>query len=73
MPSELSRKDVCKLYDNYFYRMMNGASPNHAKFKAEVLRLKELYKKHGKLRLFCWCAPKQCHVKTIKTWLEESL
>ena len=25
----------------------------------------------GKVRLFCWCAPKRCHGETIKKWLIE--
>jgi hypothetical protein len=28
------------------------------------------YRQYGKLRLFCWCAPEQCHGETIKAWLE---
>ena len=28
------------------------------------------YKKHKKVRLFCWCAPFQCHGKIIKEYLK---
>ncbi len=36
-----------------------------------IWRLILLHKEHGKLRLFCWCAPKRCHAETIKKYLEE--
>lgn len=36
----------------------------------ELDRLAALYKKHGKLRLFCWCKPEACHGDIIKKYLE---
>jgi hypothetical protein len=36
----------------------------------ELKRLIDIYKKHGRLRLFCWCAPKKCHAETIKELIE---
>ena len=36
----------------------------------ELMRLRELYRKHGQLRIFCCCSPRRCHTETIKTWLE---
>ena len=40
------------------------------RFTAELERLKKLHVEYGKLRLFCWCAPKRCHAETIKQFLE---
>lgn len=39
-------------------------------FMNELYRLYKIAKTYGKLRLFCWCAPKRCHAETIKTFLE---
>lgn len=36
----------------------------------ELMRLRWLYRKHGCLRIFCWCVPKRCHTETIARWLE---
>ena len=31
----------------------------------ELYRLRDLYSYFQELNLFCWCAPKRCHVETI--------
>lgn len=36
----------------------------------ELKRIYGIYKQYGKLRLFCWCAPKRCHAETIKELIE---
>ena len=61
-----SRDEVCDKYDKEFPRRIES---DYA-FAQEIHRLFRLYMKHGKLRLFCWCFPKRCHVETIKEYLE---
>lgn len=63
---ESLRKTVCDNYDKYFnYHIKLGKFA----FRHEVAQLKRKYQKHGKLRLFCWCAPKRCHAETIKKYI----
>ncbi len=58
-----SRRDwVC----NKYYEWLTAKIVAHEDQLNELDRLRKLYKKHGKLRLFCWCAPKRCHAETIK-------
>ena len=64
MADESQRSIVCEKYKKYFYEQIQNE-----KFMSEVIRLTNLYKQHGKLRLFCWCAPKQCHAETIKNYI----
>ena len=40
------------------------------KFMEELRRLYKIHKHYGRLRLFCWCAPAQCHSEIIKEFLE---
>lgn len=68
MKSEADRDKVCELYKDYFY---NKVKNNDLEFMNELRRLYKIYKKYGKLRLFCWCAPKRCHSETIKDFLEK--
>lgn len=35
---------------------------NHSYFREIVAA----YQTHGRLRLFCWCAPKHCHAELIR-------
>jgi len=67
---ESKRDQVCDAYHGWFHtRVLLGKEP---KAYAELIRLQALYKKHGQLRIFCWCAPKRCHTETIKVWLLEN-
>ena len=64
--TDVSRRYVCALYEKYFdYHSKKG----RFEFRYELTRLKQLYKKYGKLRLFCWCTPKRCHAETIKKYI----
>jgi hypothetical protein len=71
MKTEAQRDMVCDQYDEWFRKMVIGKQ-NPAAVK-EMCRLISILKEHGKIRLFCWCAPKRCHAETIKRWLEEIL
>jgi hypothetical protein len=78
MSDESQRDEVCDRYEGWFQDMLTMKpitpynSPKvHSSFGVEILRLQETYKKHGKLRLFCWCTPKRCHAETIAKFVEE--
>lgn len=69
MKDESMREDVCVKYQSYFLNRLNKDDI----FRKEFDKLKEIYKKYGKLRLFCWCAPKKCHAEIIKFFIEYEL
>lgn len=60
--SEADREYICRQYADWMVSKGLFQEP----VKKELIRIAELYKKHKKLNLFCWCAPKQCHAETIK-------
>jgi hypothetical protein len=63
----LTRDIVCDKYEHYFLGMVNREELACMSYLNKMLlSLKE----HGKIRLFCWCAPKRCHGETIKAWIE---
>ena len=59
----------CDRYCDTFEERMD----NRPGMQAEMNRINELHKKHGKVRLFCWCVPLRCHSITIKKYLEEMI
>ena len=64
MRGEYQRDKVCNKYAVYAAsKIKEGA------YQKEMIRLYRLYQQHGKLRLFCWCAPKRCHAETIRKFL----
>ena len=67
MEDESKRDKVCDEYHIWFYE-----NKHEIVFHQELFRIGEIYKKFGKLNLFCWCDPKRCHAETIKQYLEES-
>jgi hypothetical protein len=62
MNLDTTREESCELYDQYFRDKLR----EDYYFEKEFLWLVDLYRTHGGLRLFCWCAPKKCHAETIK-------
>lgn len=68
MKDESHRDEVCDKYQEWFNNtvLQSGQVSSYN----ELVRLYSLYKEHGKLELFCWCAPKRCHAETIKKFLE---
>lgn len=70
MPDERYRKQVCVSYEEYFNGQLREYNRTHIKndFIVELLKIKKAYFQYGKLRLFCWCAPKQCHAETIQNY-----
>jgi len=65
MRNESQRTAVCEKYAAYLAVEIKKPGA----FRNEMIRLYRLYQQHGKLRLFCWCAPKRCHAETIRTVL----
>jgi hypothetical protein len=68
MANESQRNKVCDEYEKWFHRESFSMA-----FSNECQHLLSIYERYGKLRLFCWCAPKRCHSETIKRWLESQL
>lgn len=63
MRTEKYRNEVCDKYVDHFIETKDVL------FIAELDHLYDLYIKHKKLRLFCWCAPKRCHAETIRDYI----
>ena len=68
MTSESDRDKVCDMYEVWFNEQL--AKQNEVLLN-ELRRLYVIYKRCGKLRLFCWCAPKRCHAETIRNFLNK--
>lgn len=68
MNNELERDKVCDEYEAWFNEQI---TKQNELVLNELRRLYKIYKKYGKLNLFCWCAPKRCHAETIKNFLEK--
>ena len=61
MRKESERDKVCDEYEEYFYRRLKDC--------VTMKKVIDCYKEYGKLRLFCWCAPKRCHAETIRDYI----
>jgi len=66
MSSENKRDYVCDQYILWFNKNLD-------KLRPELTKLVQTYMTYGKLRLFCWCAPKRCHAETVKEWVENEV
>lgn len=62
-----TRDMVCDSYDSYLREMIKQ---ENKVITTELERLLSIYKKYGKLKLYCWCTPMRCHVETIVKYLE---
>jgi len=67
--NEEDRDLVCNQYEEWFNRMTENK--DNVNFNYCLNDLINLYRKHGNLRLFCWCTPLRCHAETIKTYVEK--
>jgi len=64
-PYHIEERDkVCDEYEKWFKEERYGSEGTLL-----LLKLQALYRFHGKLRLFCWCAPEKCHAETIRNYL----
>jgi hypothetical protein len=70
MDDESQREEVCVKYIKWFHDKIISCDPY---FRHELNRLVTLYRIHGKLNLFCWCAPKRCHAETIRNHIINKL
>lgn len=68
LTDESERDEVCDKYREWVMNQLNIDC--NISIINELLRIQKLYEVHGKLRLFCWCAPKRCHAETIKSLIE---
>ena len=59
------RERVCHKYDVFFHEHFKN------EYSDKLERLKAVHQQYGKLRLFCWCTPLQCHGQVIKNYLED--
>ncbi len=66
MEYEEQRDGVIEKYREWFNNHLLIESPI---IKEELERISKIYKKHGRLELFCWCAPKKCHAEVIREYL----
>jgi hypothetical protein len=69
LKNEKDRVNVCNKYEEYFYNKIDAKIDKN--FILELELFESIYKVFGKLNLFCWCYPKQCHGETIKKFLEK--
>lgn len=67
LTTESDRDKVCDEYEIHFEEMMQSQNP----FSYYIVQILNALLKYGKVRLFCWCAPKRCHTETIKRYLSE--
>lgn len=68
LEDEKFRDYVCDEYARWFWNECKEITDED--FHKELHSLAYKLSKYGKLDLFCWCAPKRCHAKTIKEYLE---
>jgi hypothetical protein len=66
MQFEEQREEVCQKYEFYFNKKIEDEDEE---FLHELNHLLMMYEEYGKLRLFCWCYPKECHAETIRGYL----
>jgi len=69
MKAESERDVICEKYAEWF----KAAVESDVRVKAELDRLTDIYRTHGKLNLFCWCVPKRCHAEVICDYLQERI
>lgn len=63
LKSEADREAVIFRYELW---LNSEITKGNQRVLDELNYLSELYTAHGELRLFCWCAPKQCHAEKIR-------
>lgn len=72
MAHESMRDTVCDKYAKLLWETVGyprSKSKACVEFVAYLEKMRDAFKEHGKLRLFCWCAPKRCHAETIRDWI----
>lgn len=62
MSDESERCKVCDQYEDW----LELAVENNPTVYRAICDLSTLLKRHGRLNLFCWCAPRRCHAESIR-------
>lgn len=73
MKDESKRDEVCDKYDKWFKEKVQRERNVATSFWNYLEKMIEAYKLHKRLRIFCWCIPKRCHLLTIKTFIEQEV
>lgn len=60
-----SREDVCAKYRELYDNVLLFSED----CKAELHKMANVLRLTGKIELWCWCAPEQCHADIIKEHL----
>lgn len=68
LKDESQRDLVCDKYYEWFKHRLRLEDE---RIIAHLNTLMDVYKRYGRLRLFCWCAPKRCHGETIVSYFTE--
>ena len=63
--SEYDRETIC----NQYRQWLEDQLKDNVDVQNAMDELYETLYIYGKLRLFCWCAPKRCHAETIRSAL----
>ena len=63
--TEEERARVCEIYKTHFKEVLL----NIPEVKEYLDKMVNFIEQTGKIELWCWCAPKQCHAETIKEYL----
>ena len=69
MHDESERDAVCNKYELHFKWLLV-----HSDQAKEYLNsMLDALKQYGHIELYCWCAPKRCHARTIRGWLNAQI
>jgi|LakMenE01Jun11ns_1017448.scaffolds.fasta_scaffold9048212_2 hypothetical protein len=66
MKTEADRETVCEQYELWFQENLETLKPY-------LRNLWRLGVESGELLLGCWCAPKRCHLETVKNFFESQM
>jgi len=68
-----SRDKACDQYqrrfDNILSQRPENMHPDDLAFMRYIVLMIQRHVEHGRLRLFCWCAPERCHGESIKRYI----
>lgn len=70
MESEDDRDEVCDNYEEYFHEKLHSTDLEFTNFLCDLI---EITIDQGYIKLGCHCAPKRCHLDTVKRFLDTVL
>ena len=69
---ERNRKKVIIYFERFLKNVLKNPKDKESKpIIAYLNQIRNSLKKHGKVRLFCWCSPLPCHGDVIKKYLKK--